>query len=164
MTETERIRTLTNLVRSHVSVVLGHSDPSTVDPDCCFQDLGCDSLTALELRNRLTAATGLRLPTTIIFDYPSTTTLANWLSGRYSPSEVPEVPEGSAVEAMITELERAVVADDVSETARTQIGDRLRLLVEKCSERIVRDTHEYVNDSPVATHADLLEFVDQAWQ
>jgi hypothetical protein len=65
---------------------------------------------------------------------------------------------------MITELERAVVADDVSETARTQIGDRLRLLVEKCSERIVRDTHEYVNDSPVATHADLLEFVDQAWQ
>jgi polyketide synthase 12 len=163
MTEIERIRALSDLVRSHVAIVLGHPDPTAIDPDSSFPDLGCDSLTALELRNRLSTATGLRLPTTLIFDYPTTTTLTNWLSDMYVSSDISTEPE-SGVAALIDELERAMLIDDLSETMRAQVGDRLQLLVKNCVDGNVRGAHEYANDIPTATREQLLEFVDQEWQ
>ncbi|WP_156623969.1 SDR family NAD(P)-dependent oxidoreductase, partial [Mycobacterium sp. 852002-40037_SCH5390672] len=70
---------LVELVRSHAAVVLGHPSPNDIDTDQAFQDLGFDSLTAVELRNRLKTATGLALPSTLLFDYPTPTTLAKRL-------------------------------------------------------------------------------------
>ena len=77
--EDEQHAVLLDLVRSNVATVLGNSNPQTIDPDRAFQELGFDSLTAVEMRNRLKTATGLALSPTLIFDYPNSAALAGYM-------------------------------------------------------------------------------------
>ncbi|MGC9544883.1 SDR family NAD(P)-dependent oxidoreductase, partial [Streptomyces sp. UG1] len=76
LTEAEQDALVLDLVRRHAAMALGHTDAEDVAPDLAFQGLGFDSLTAVELRNNLNAATGLRLAATALFDYPTATSLA----------------------------------------------------------------------------------------
>ncbi|SCL73313.1 type I polyketide synthase [Micromonospora peucetia] len=89
MSGTEQLRALRELVRAEVAAVLGHESAGLVAPERAFQDLGFTSLAAVELRNRLDAATGLTLPSTLAFDYPNSTALAGHIHAELSGGQAP---------------------------------------------------------------------------
>jgi acyl transferase domain-containing protein/thioesterase domain-containing protein/acyl carrier protein len=94
---------LTDLVRNEAATVLGHSGPGAVPAEAGFLELGLDSLTAVELRNRLNEATGLRLPATVAFDHPTPLHLARQLraqlgTGQYDTGQPGTGQPGSSAE------------------------------------------------------------------
>ncbi len=82
--ESDRDRVVLDLVRGAAAAVLGHADPAAVAGDQAFQRMGFDSLTAVELRNRLTGETGIPLPTTLVFDHPTPVAVAGYLREQVS--------------------------------------------------------------------------------
>ncbi|OON27073.1 hypothetical protein BSA16_33935, partial [Micromonospora sp. Rc5] len=101
----ERRGQLLDLVAGAVAAVLGHRSADTVDPQRPFKELGFDSLTSVELRNRLATATGLRLPATVAFDYPTPAVLADFLDreigGRAATAPAPAAAAAPAVDEPI---------------------------------------------------------------
>ncbi|MFG1611067.1 type I polyketide synthase, partial [Actinoplanes sp. NPDC049265] len=101
MTEAGQERLLVDLVRARAAAVLGHASDEAVEPGRPFRALGIDSLTAVELRNRLATATGLRLPATAVFDYPAPAVLGRFLRDELAGSlaRVPVAPAPTVVAA-----------------------------------------------------------------
>ncbi|MGW0824747.1 type I polyketide synthase [Streptomyces sp. NPDC002845] len=109
----ERQEELTRLVRTEVAAVLGYPDPADIDPDRVFKDLGFDSLTAVDLRNRLSEVTGLRLSVTLVFDHPTVTALVDHVRselGGTAPVLVSTVTAAPAAPATVDDDAIAVVA------------------------------------------------------
>ncbi|MFF7656939.1 SDR family NAD(P)-dependent oxidoreductase, partial [Streptomyces sp. NPDC007983] len=104
LSSTERRRALLDLVRAEAAEILRHGAAAAVDPETAFRSAGFDSLTVVELRNRLTAATGLKLPSTLLFDYPNPNALAGHLHDELfgtdseAPSEADTEPRATADE------------------------------------------------------------------
>nr|WP_268891429.1 type I polyketide synthase [Actinokineospora pegani] len=122
----QRDRAALGLVRKHVAAVLGHAGADAVEADKPFKDLGFDSLTAVDLRNRLAAATGLRLAATLVFDRPTPRALAEDLLARTAPVAA-DLPDDPAV--LLAGLERGLAGAD--EATWAGIADRLRALLDK---------------------------------
>ncbi|MGW5122427.1 KR domain-containing protein, partial [Streptomyces noursei] len=126
-------------VRGQVAVVLGHTGAAEIDEDRAFLDLGFDSLTAVELRNRLGALTGIRLPATLLFDYPTPAELVDHLHARIAP-EAASGPE--ALLGELERLERAFGGLAVTEEVHEQVAGRLEVL---------RAKWDALRDAPTAT-------------
>ncbi|MFE3159050.1 type I polyketide synthase, partial [Streptomyces sp. NPDC059221] len=93
--EADRERVVLDLVRGQVAAVLGYDGPGGVDPARPFKDLGLDSLGTVELRNRLSQATGLRLPSTLAYDRPSAIEVSRYLMAEATGHSAPEAEVGA---------------------------------------------------------------------
>jgi acyl transferase domain-containing protein len=122
--EAERPALVLDLVRSNVAAVLGYGSAHDVEADRTFLDLGFDSLTAVELRNRLVASTGMPFPPTLAFDYPSPAALAGYLAAEAMPAAGGS-PEDE-VEAALAGLEAKLGRLGDERGVRDRIGMRLR--------------------------------------
>jgi acyl carrier protein len=112
LTDPERDAALLGLVRTHVAAALGHST-AAIEPDLAFNDLGFDSLTAVDLRNRLSVATSLRLPATLVFDYPTPVALAGYIKTELFPGAG---GDGNSTENRIREILMSIPINRLRDT------------------------------------------------
>ena len=139
MSGDEQHAVLLDLVRSHIATVLGNDNAGAVDPDAAFQELGFDSLTAVEMRNRLKSTTGLALSPTLIFDYPNSAALAGYLRDELlgSASQVTgETPPRDA------EIQRVIASIPVKRLRQAGVLDLLLGLASTTNGVAVPETAE----------------------
>jgi NADP-dependent 3-hydroxy acid dehydrogenase YdfG/acyl carrier protein len=128
VTEAEREELVVEIVRAETAAVLGHASSTAIDPQRTFQDLGFDSLTAVELRNSLNAVTGLRLAATLVFDYPRPVQVAGHILEQIGRGG--SKPE-ALVDADIDTLAARLVTIAEDERERGRIASRLQALVDE---------------------------------
>jgi acyl transferase domain-containing protein/acyl carrier protein len=123
-----RHRAVLEAVLAQAALVIGHDTPDSIDPERGFLDIGFDSLTAVELRNRLSTLAGVRLPATLMFDHPTPERLAAHLLERTAPAEPPAV---SPVLDRLDELEAQFTDACADPALRDGLRLRLRTLLDR---------------------------------
>ncbi|WP_143079237.1 type I polyketide synthase, partial [Streptomyces monashensis] len=158
LAEPEQEAMLLDLVRTQAAVVLGYSGPDSIRPDTAFKDVGFDSLTSVELRNRLREATGLKLPATLVFDQPTPLVLTGYLRGELGISD----DVLSRVNAKIEDVESLIAAVALDESMRAGIALRLQGLVAKCNGVVEQTDVSAVAEQLESASADeVLDFIHE---
>ncbi|MGW6022325.1 SDR family NAD(P)-dependent oxidoreductase [Streptomyces sp. NPDC055214] len=164
--ESERHRLLVGLVRDHTAAVLGRNSATDIDSEQPFKELGLDSLTAVELRNRLNAATGLRLPATLVFDHPTPAAIAGHLLTELAPAG--GAPATSQVYEDLGRLDAALAELPADDELRHDIALRLSAMQHALTgQAAARDDSSDATTSDTvltrlesATAAEVLDFID----
>jgi acyl transferase domain-containing protein/NAD(P)-dependent dehydrogenase (short-subunit alcohol dehydrogenase family)/acyl carrier protein len=129
----ERHRILLDLVRDQVAELLGYDDAAQLEPGKTFEHLGFDSVAAVDLRNRLSAATGRQLPSTMVFDHATPVALAEFLRTELCP----EGDSGGGLPPVLAELERlkeSVAALAPEEIQQYRIAAQLQTVLARITE------------------------------
>ncbi|MFJ4689695.1 phosphopantetheine-binding protein, partial [Streptomyces sp. NPDC088789] len=147
------------VVCAGVAAVLGHSGPEAIDPQRPFNELGFDSLTAVQLRNRLTEATGLRLTSTLVFDYPTPHHLAQHVGTTLG---VGETSAQSVFLAEIDKIEHALIERAEDDPGRVQATRRLKALLSRLNEngRPTASGEDIEERLRSASNEDLFDLID----
>ncbi|MFD2421811.1 SDR family NAD(P)-dependent oxidoreductase [Amycolatopsis pigmentata] len=148
------------LVRGEVAALLGYEGPDAIDPRTSFGELGLDSLGAVELRNRLASAVDLRLPATLLFDYPSAGKLVRHLASLLGGDDL--ASEVEPVLAALDRLESTVAGLSPDDLERFKLSARLQTLVSsvhRALDGIASPASPELGDN--ATAEDILAFLDR---
>jgi acyl transferase domain-containing protein/NADPH:quinone reductase-like Zn-dependent oxidoreductase len=164
--ERERDGAVLELVRGHLAAVLMHNSPQAIEVAQAFKEIGLDSLGAVEFRNRLSRATGLRLPSTLIFDHPSCLTVAHYLRSQLdeqgAPLPNPEIDKELAeFNALLEVLSTDKLARARADGQLSSLNTALTTLLASNTDGLDEETQADKERLARASSDELIELVDQ---